>query len=799
MPLRFPQPSKGGGNDAKEGAPVKCYLNLASLLLCLLTGLVASSQAGAQDVPLSGSNLGAQEAAIAAEGSGQSGPLYLKSKALLSDALGSPLSSASEVDQYRAVSQVIKDDGERSEAGALDLAAKPKRSSPALVRGTDQTVKLPESRRMISEGGEGVALKFEQAPVTEVVHAVLGDLLKLDYAIVGPLSGEITLHTQAPVPKEQLLVIIESLLLNNGIVMVQDVNGRYRVGKSEVLKTAVPLPRRVDDKAAGFGSVIVPLRNIGALEMADILRPVAGGDALVRVDSLRNLLVLAGGRSQIEGWLQIIETFDVDLLKGMSFGLFPLENGSVKEIEQALKALFASGDASASTGGRPASAGGAKADESTVTAVKLAGPLGGLVRVLAIERLNALLVITPRVEFLEKAKLWIEKLDRPMDSDGEPQLYVYPVQNGSALHLANLLNGLYAPVATGAGGGGASTGVAPTLQTQVQGAVPMAGSLSSGSIAGGAAPRAAATASPAPVTQVSLGKDIRVVADNHNNALLIHAPKRDYKRIVSALRQLDVTPNQVLIEASIVEVTLTDETKYGLQWYFEGGLGRGGWKGSGVLRNSTSAGIDAVQQGFSYTVTNPLGDVRAVLNAMADKQLVNVISSPSVMVLDNQTAWIQVGDQQPIRSSTTVTDGGTSTSSIQYKDTGVSLSVTPSVNAGNLITMQINQSVADVGQIDAATGQRSFLQRQITSKVAVRSGEAVVLGGLIRDNKGNGRQGVPLLQDIPFIGSLFSTTTLKKDRTELLVMITPRIMRNEQDVREVGAELRSKMTGIKIR
>lgn len=326
----------------------------------------------------------------------------------------------------------------------------------------------------------------------------------------------------------------------------------------------------------------------------------------------------------------------------------------------------------------------------------------------------------------------------------------------------------------------------------------VAGTLSGGSGIGAGAARTAA-APVTPVTQVSLGKDIRVVADNHNNALLIHAPKRDYKRISSALRQLDVTPNQVLIEASIVEVTLTDETKYGLQWYFEGGIGRGGWRGSGVLRNSTTAAIDAVQQGFSYTVTNPLGDVRAVLNAMADKQLVNVISSPSVMVLDNQTAWIQVGDQQPIRSSTTVTDGGTSTSSIQYKDTGVSLSVTPSVNAGNLITMQINQSVADVGQIDAATGQRSFLQRQITSKVAVRSGEAVVLGGLIRDNKGNGRQGVPLLQDLPFVGSLFSTTTLKKDRTELLVMITPRIMRNEQDVREVGAELRSKMTGIKWR
>lgn len=721
---------------------------------------------------------------------------------MLSDAAGRAAVSAPGGDYFQVAAPV----NQATEPLLSESAAKAKKASAMLIRGNDQTVKLPESRRLISEGGEGVALKFEQAPVTEVIHAVLGDLLKLDYAIVAPLTGDITLHTQSPVPKDQLLVIIESLLLNNGIVMVQDVHGRYRIGKAEVLKTAVPLPRRVDDKVAGFGSVIVPLKNIGAAEMADILRPVIGVDALIRVDVLRNLLVLAGSRSQVEGWLQIIDTFDVDLLKGMSFGLFPLENASVKEIEQSLRALFSAGDAQASLGARASpsapAVGGApgavKAEDNAVTAVKLAGPLGGLVRVLAIERLNALLVITPRAEMLEKAKQWIEKLDRPLDADGEPQLYVYPVQNGSALHLANLLNSLYAPQTSGAPGS-ANTGVAPVLQAQVQTSSPMvAGTLSGGTGIGAGAGRTA-TAPVTPVTQVSLGKDIRVVADNHNNALLIHAPKRDYKRIVGALRQLDVTPNQVLIEASIVEVTLTDETKYGLQWYFEGGIGRGGWRGSGVLRNSTAAAIDAVQQGFSYTVTNPLGDVRAVLNAMADKQLVNVISSPSVMVLDNQTAWIQVGDQQPIRSSTTVTDGGTSTSSIQYKDTGVSLSVTPSVNAGNLITMQINQSVADVGQIDAATGQRSFLQRQITSKVAVRSGEAVVLGGLIRDNKGNGRQGVPLLQDLPFVGSLFSTTTLKKDRTELLVMITPRIMRNEQDVREVGAELRSKMTGIKWR
>lgn len=718
------------------------------------------------------------------------------------------------IDAYRAEG-TVPSAGDGSPAGSAAQAAKAKRSGPVLIKGNDQLMKLPAARNLVVSDDKGVGLRFEKATVTEVIHFIMGDLLKLDYSIVPPLTGDITLHTQGAVPKDQLLGILESLLLNNGIVMVPDVNGHYRIGKAEMMKSAVPIPRRADSNLAGYGSVIIPLQHIGAAEMAEILRPVAGPEAFVRVDVLRNLLVLAGTRNQVEGWLEIVSTFDVDMLKGMSVGLFPLENTSVKEIETTLRSLFAGGDAGAGgAAAKPAAAAGGtgKADDasSASTAVRMAGPLGGLIRVMGIERLNALLVITPRAHMLEQAKSWIERLDKPMDSNGEAQLYVYPVQNGSAQHLANLLNGLYSPQPT-TGTGQTATGVAPGLSTATQttagfgantgasgfGFASGTGNTGMGANLTGNRTGQNAQVIPSSVTQVSLGKDIRVVADNNNNALLIHAPRRDYKRIEAALRQLDITPNQVLIEASIVEVTLTDETKYGLQWYFEGGLGNGGWSGTGVLGNTTTGAINTAQQGFSYTVTNPLGAVRAVLNAMADKQLVNVISSPSVMVLDNQTASIQVGDQQPIRSSTTVTDGGVSTSSIQYKDTGVLLSVTPSVNAGNLISMQINQSISDVGGVDSATGQRSFLQRMITSKVAVRSGETIVLGGLIRDNKGDGKQGVPLLQDIPVLGALFSTTTLKKNRTELLVMITPRVVRTEQDVREVGSELKSKMQGLK--
>jgi general secretion pathway protein D len=187
-----------------------------------------------------------------------------------------------------------------------------------------------------------------------------------------------------------------------------------------------------------------------------------------------------------------------------------------------------------------------------------------------------------------------------------------------------------------------------------------------------------------------------------------------------------------------------------------------------------------------------------VLNALSEESLINVISSPSVMVLDNHTAFIAVGDQVPVLQGQTITNGGNSVQNITYRDTGVQLSVRPSVNAGGLVTMDIEQSVIDVGSIDSATGQRAFLDRTINSRVAVRSAESVVLGGLIRENASLGDSGVPLLHKIPVIGSLFGTTTTDNRRTELLVIITPRVLSNEAELRAVSDEMREQVRFLEL-
>ncbi len=708
--------------------------------------------------------------------------------------------------------------------GGVQETGEEARPEPTIFRGNDRTVRMPDTEEGEAqvdelEGGR-VSLNFERVPLRGLVQSILGDLLEVDYSIDKPIEGEATLHTGEPVPRSELIPILQSFLQVNGALMVKGSDGIYHVGPAEAMRKIPRGLQRADRIQAGYSTVIVPLHYIGAGQMADILQPVAPQEAFVRVDDSRNILMLAGTRDQLRDWVQLIDTFDIDMLEGMSVGIFPLEYASVDEVGSAVSTLLSEGGEQAQS-------------------------LTGLVKVMPIERLNSLLVVTPRAHYLDTIETWIRRLDREPENNYQRSLYVYPVQNGSAAHLADMLNQIFGgEFGSGGGSGGSDSGIAPGMATStisdsagggssigsgsststtgsrtddedelgntstsagtssrggLSGSSSAGGTLGSGgsSVSGiGAGTGGGASGDGGGTSAVSLGDGIKVVADDSNNALLIYARRTDYRDIKDALRTLDVTPAQILIEASIIEVSLSGDLRYGLQWYLQGGLG-GGYEGSAQLNFSDQGGISPSQPGFSYSIANGVGTIRAVLNALAEKSLVQVISSPSLMVLDNQTATIQVGDQQPVRSGETITSNGFVSNNIQYKDTGVSLSVTPSANAGDLVRMQVHQVVTDVGQVDSATGQRSFLQREIDSQVAVRSGQTVVLGGLIKNNASQGKSGLPFLGDIPGVGNLFSTTTKSSDRTELLVMITPRVLRNQQDLQAVTNEMRDRMSNLK--
>ena len=633
----------------------------------------------------------------------------------------------------------------------------PGKADRMMVGDDSSSVLLPEVREPLSLYGDAVSMNFEEAPLADVVHSILGDTLNLDYIVEHPIRGQVTVRTRTPVPRDQLLPIIESLLLNNGAVLVRGPNDRFFVSRAGASNTMVPRFDNEQSKIQGYANIIVPLEHISASEMSQILTPVAPEAAFVRVDSKRNLLILAGTQLQLDGWLDIIATFDVDQLAGTSVGVFPVMRGEVSEVFQEVMHILETADADASSG------------------------LSAMVRVLPVERLNSILVVSPRAQYVEKVGGWIKELDSIEESAADSTLHVYEVINGNADNLASLLSSLYDG---GAGGGRASSSeVAPGMQAQTRrsggsgAGLPATGGANSGGV------------------NFTLDDTIRVVSDRYNNSLLVYASTHEYNKIRKILEKLDVVATQVLIEASIVEVTLTDDLQYGLEWTFQNGIGND-YSGTGAL-NLLGGAIGPVAPGFSYTVMNKAGDMRAVVNALAEKSLVNVISTPSVMVLDNHTAAIQVGIQQPIQSRQSVTDGGVSQTSIEYKDTGVKLEVTPSVNDGGLVTLEVIQSVTDVGTIDSATRQRSFNERSVSSKVAVRDGDSVVLGGLIRDNETTGKSGVPLLMDIPVLGNLFSTTTNVTGRTELLIFITPRVLNSDRELQDITNEMRQRMRGLK--
>lgn len=700
-------------------------------------------------------------------------------------------------------------------------AAEPDNTTePRLIRGNDRVIapaKVPSAF-----DGPPVTFNFEEAPVAEVVRTILGDILKADYVLHPPLAGTITLATRAAVAPDQAAFLLESALQANGLALLRDARGSYHVGRPDTLKGIGSGVRQTGSGPLppGYGAIVVPLQYIGAGEMATILRPLMPAEALVRVDTVRNLLVLTGTRTQAEGWLDLVNTFDVDLLKGMSVGVFPLKYASIKEVEAAMQLMSAGAGGTTPTQATPAGAtgraGATAGANAGASALGEANPLFGALRIMPIERLNSILIVTPRAAYLDEARRWIERLDQPSDNSAEPQLFIYQVQNVNARHLATVLGGIF--------GDGrqtsavANSGVAPGLNSATGSSLGQPGSAFSASTAfpssGGLGMRAggagtasaggtragqAGTAQQASATAV-LG-NVRVMADELNNAVLVWGTKSEFSKIESTLKRLDLPPTQVLIEASIVEVTLTDDLQYGLQWAFSDSRSTTGYTGSGLLSNNTkiedSGSLVKPTNGFSYTLKNPLGNVRAVLTALSAKTTLKMIASPSLMVLDNHTASIIVGNQTPIQAGTlTNSDTLVTSTNIQYKDTGVNLMVTPSVNAGNIVTLQVDQSVTDVGGQDEITKQRFFLQRQLSSKVAVRSGESIVMGGLIQETGNGSKSGVPVLHEVPLFGNLFGATRNDSKRTELLVVITPRVVRSDVEITEVGADLRDRMRAL---
>jgi general secretion pathway protein D len=647
-------------------------------------------------------------------------------------------------------------------------------AEPKMYQGTGVFVNRNPPAPPAAPGPEEASLNFEGLDVREVAKVILGDYLKLSYTVHPAVAGTVTFRTVRPIPMKDLLPTLEMLLRQNNAAVVNE-EGIYKILPITAVRGSVspqiggvktPIPQ-------GFSIVVVPLRFIGAPEMQHILEPFAP-DGTVRIDTVRNLVILAGNERELKHLIDTIELFDVDWLSGYSVGLYPMRSADVKTVAQDFEKLFAA----------VGPAGGA-------------APLAGVVRVIPVERMNAFLIVTTQPRYLEIARTWLERLDQAGGTSGGNRIYVYQVKNSKAENLAQLVGDLFSARRTTTSAPTLAPGARPTeIRSAPFGQTQPAPQTTTTTVT--PLPGAASFTMPGGIG--ATGNEVRVIADKDTNSLLIVAAPSDYAVIEDALRKLDVVRRQVLVEVLLAEVTLTDDLQFGMDWYLRT---HNNWTGSlnqGAL-SRTSRALADVPAFSGLQLINLTGDqVRAVLNTLGSDGRTQILASPQIMVLDNEKAELKVGDRISVQTQTQtgVSTGTGVLNSFQYLETGILLAVTPRINSGGMVTLEVNQEVseADPTTITATNPNPNVATRNAKTSVQVASGESIVLGGLIREKNGRTTSGIPLLSKIPVLGAMFGHQDMSRSRTELLLVITPKIVNDTVQAREVTDELRHKLPSL---
>lgn len=663
------------------------------------------------------------------------------------------------------------------------------------------------ARAVATPTANGITLDLVNASPAEASKAVLGDVLKVNYVVSDKVKAPITLRTAQPVNPDDLVQIFEAALAASGAALISD-GTTYSVVPAEDAAAAgrpVRTAGATGRRTPGMSTEVVPLKFVAAGEMERILRSVSPQSGIARVDSNRNVLMLTGTSSEIANMVETIRIFDVDWMRGMSFGIFPVETNDVESIAKELDTIFANDSDS---------------------------PTKGIVKFVPNARLRSVLVITSRPAYLKKAETWINRIDM-MGRATEKQAFVYHVQYRPAVEVAQLLQRVYGQRRSGdqqlgLQTGGAAISTTTTTATTDPGLVaPVSQSLTSPQVAsplplspgiggtrsatvvqtgpGLAAPPAGPGELLGPVLPEPVGAvagatgslpppddrqtGISIVADEQNNAVIVSATPSEMRRVKQILKQIDYMPNQVMLEATIAEVTLNDDMKLGVRWFFEHG-------GSEFRLTDSAAGlISPVFPGFSYFLN--LANIKVALNALASITNVNVVSNPSMTVLDNKKAVLQIGDEVPVATQSAVSvisPDAPIVNSITFRNTGVILSITPRVADNGRVLLDIEQEVSDVvptttSGIDSPTIQ----QRRVKTTVTCNNGETIVLAGMMQDRARRDRGQVPVLGDIPILGNAFKNKQDTIERTELLIAITPQVIKDDAQVGQIAAEFRDRL------
>jgi general secretion pathway protein D len=637
--------------------------------------------------------------------------------------------------------------------------------------------------------GDGYELNFENTPITTVAKVILGDILGVGYTIDPRVQGTISLASGRPVPKSDVLFVLESALRMGNVALIRDTAGYRLVPTAEAVGSG-NLDRAATNRQVepGYGISVIRLQYVSAATLMKILDSFATKPGTVRADPARNLLIIQGSGPERRAALDTVLSFDVDWMRGQSVGIYPVRSSTPEPLIAELEKIIDSGEG---------------------------GMSQNMVKLQPVGRLNAIMVVTRKTELLRMVSTWISRLDTADTTT--TGVKVYRVRYGEARQMARLLNEMFAggsggatldsaanQIAPGSGmitssSGSPSSISRPALSNAPQqpGGAAAAGAAAAGGEAGlgGAKSDTSFGARSAGSGGSPVLPGVRITADVVNNNLLIFANQESYRIIERTLRQLDRPQLQVAIEATIAEVTLNDTLNYGVQFFLKSsdvGLGRD--KGS-IINTTGGAILGRAFPGFNFLIGSA-AEPRLILDALHKVSDVKVLSNPSVVVLDNQVATLQVGDQIPVTTgtATVLNSSNQVVNTIDYRNTGIILRVVPRVNFNGNVVLDIEQEISNVANSDP-TLTPTVSQRKVKSSIAVASGQTVLLAGLISERRDKGRQGLPIFEQIPKVGDLFGHQAGTAQRIELIMFIRPQVIRDSVDAHYVAEELRSKLGG----
>ena len=684
------------------------------------------------------------------------------------------------------------------------------RGRATVYDGTEVT-DIPEIRPQPIASGNGFDLNFENTPVATVAKVVLGDILGTGYTIDPRVQGTVSLVSVKPVAKSDIVFVLENALRLSGVVLVRDTAGYRLTPVGDAVGSG-----RVDAAAAspepGYGVSVVPLQYVSAQTVLKLMDSFATKAGMVRADTTRNILLIQGSGAERRTAVDTALSFDVDWMRGQSVGIYPIANSGPEPIIAELEKIMDSGESGLSQ---------------------------NVVKFQAISRLNAILVVSRKPALLRTAATWIKRLDNA--DTGRTSVHVYRVKYGEARQIARVLSEMFiggsssasldaagSQIAPGSGlsatssadrlslngnnGGSSSNGFASRSMgggTGSSGGSGFGATQTAGANnASGSGPLDSGGASPGAGGKPML-QGVRITADTVNNTLLIYADQESYRIIESTLQQVDQPQLQVAIDATIAEVTLTNELAYGVQSYLTSrNLGLRPDQGSALNTQSTAAPaaaaagavanafINRAFPGFNFLVGSE-AQPSAILDALHTVTSVKVLSNPSLVVINNQVATLQVGDVVPIStgSATVLTTNNTVVNTIDYRNTGIILRVSPRINVNGNVRLDVEQEISNVSPQTAASLTPTVSERKVRSSISVATGQTVLLAGLISEQQNKTRNGIPLLDQIPGLGDGFSAQDNKTTRTELIIFIRPQIIRDGTDAHFVAEELRSKLRG----